>query len=159
MKHIAVWFERQIQRGLLLIRAKRHRPATEHALVVRTDFTDDAAWEALCRTILEPVGAFRPYVDFVNDPAYDGSTTEHLLAHVPHASTNTFMFIVDRTTLSLPHHPILVMDVDTEPGRTFRVLPSKLWSVDNNLSIANMDFAEFADAVDPDGVFRGFPEP
>ena len=45
-----------------------------------------------------------------------------------------------------------------EPGRTFRVIPSEMWSVENNLSIANMDFAEFADAVDEDGVFRGFPE-
>jgi hypothetical protein len=25
-----------------------------------------------------------------------------------------------------------------------------------NLSLANMDFFEFADAVDPDGIFRGF---
>jgi hypothetical protein len=27
--------------------------------------------------------------------------------------------------------------------------------VENNLSLANMDFDEFADAVDADGVFRG----
>jgi hypothetical protein len=29
-------------------------------------------------------------------------------------------------------------------------------SIENNLSIANMDFAEFADSVNEDGVFRGF---
>jgi hypothetical protein len=29
--------------------------------------------------------------------------------------------------------------------------------IENNLSLANMDFEEFAEAVDPDGVFRGFP--
>jgi hypothetical protein len=45
-----------------------------------------------------------------------------------------------------------------EPGRTFRVIPSEMWSVENNLSVANMDFYEFADNVDLDGVFRGFPE-
>jgi len=28
--------------------------------------------------------------------------------------------------------------------------------VENNLSLANMDFEEFADSVDADGVFRGF---
>jgi hypothetical protein len=33
-----------------------------------------------------------------------------------------------------------------------------LWSVENNLSIANMGFDEFADAVYKDGVFRGFKE-
>jgi uncharacterized protein DUF6924 len=32
-----------------------------------------------------------------------------------------------------------------------------MWSVENNLSIANMDFDEFADAVDQDGVYRRFP--
>ena len=57
----------------------KHFPDTEDALVVRTYFTDDAAWEALCTTILEPVGAFRAYVRFVNDPQYDGTTTEHLV--------------------------------------------------------------------------------
>jgi hypothetical protein len=29
-------------------------------------------------------------------------------------------------------------------------------SVENNLSIGNMDFDEFANAVDKDGIFRGF---
>jgi hypothetical protein len=29
--------------------------------------------------------------------------------------------------------------------------------VENNLSLANMDFHEFADNVGADGVFRGFP--
>jgi uncharacterized protein DUF6924 len=31
-----------------------------------------------------------------------------------------------------------------------------MWGVENNLSLANMDFEEFADSVDADGVFRGF---
>jgi len=30
------------------------------------------------------------------------------------------------------------------------------WSIENNLSGANMDFDEFANAVGDDGVFRGF---
>lgn len=30
------------------------------------------------------------------------------------------------------------------------------WSVENNLSLSNMDFFEFADAVDGHGVFNGF---
>jgi hypothetical protein len=33
--------------------------------------------------------------------------------------------------------------------------PSELWAVENNLKIANMDWQEFAAAVDEDGVFRG----
>jgi hypothetical protein len=29
-------------------------------------------------------------------------------------------------------------------------------SIENNLSLANMDFAEFTDSADRDGVLRGF---
>jgi hypothetical protein len=36
-------------------------------------------------------------------------------------------------------------------------LPSQIQAIENNLSIANMDFEDFADSVDADGVFRGFP--
>jgi hypothetical protein len=31
-----------------------------------------------------------------------------------------------------------------------------LWAVENNLSLANMDYEEFAEAVDAQGIFRGF---
>jgi hypothetical protein len=42
-------------------------------------------------------------------------------------------------------------------GRTpFRCIPSELWSVDNNLNIANMDWEDFAGSTGEDGVFRGF---
>jgi hypothetical protein len=50
----------------------------------------------------------------------------------------------------------LVVDLFEEPGRTFRAVPSAIQSIENNLSIANMDFWEFADNVDAAGVFRGF---
>jgi hypothetical protein len=31
--------------------------------------------------------------------------------------------------------------------------------VENNLSVANLDFEDYADRVDADGIFRGFPDP
>jgi hypothetical protein len=52
-------------------------------------------------------------------------------------------------------HPLLSLDL-RPPGRSFRVMPAALWGVENNLAIANMDFEEFAHAVDEDGIFRGF---
>jgi uncharacterized protein DUF6924 len=39
----------------------------------------------------------------------------------------------------------------------FRAIPSQIQGIENNLSIANMDFEGFAEAVNEDGVFRGFP--
>jgi hypothetical protein len=50
----------------------------------------------------------------------------------------------------------LVVDLHDKPGRIFRVVPAEIGNVENNLSIANMGFDEFADAVDKDGIFRGF---
>ncbi len=136
----------------------KHIPDTHNALVLRTDFSDTAAWEAICAAIRKPVGAFKAYVDFVSDPAYDGISTEQLRSLIPQGSNHTFMFIVDRIALLPPDYPILVVDLYTQPGRTFRVIPAEMWSIENNLSIANMDFEEFADAVDEDGIFRGFPD-
>ena len=132
-------------------------PETENALVLRTDFSGDAAWESICAAIREPVGDFQAYVDFVSDPAYDGITTEQLLSLIPQGSTHTFIFIVDRVALSHPDRPILVVDLYTEPGRTFRVIPREMWGIENNLSIANMDFVDFAENTDHEGIFRGFP--
>jgi hypothetical protein len=133
-------------------------PKKKQALVVRTDFSDDAAWDSVCTAIQQPVGEFRAYVDFLNDPQYEGLTAEQLPALIRKGSNHTFKFLVDRLALTHPEHPVLVVDLNTERGRSFRVVPSEMWGVENNLSISNMDFEEFAEAVDPDGVFRGFPE-
>ena len=64
--------------------------------------------------------------------------------------------LVDGAALSEPGNPVMVIDLKEKPGRNFRVIASALGDVANNLSIANMDFDEFASAVDNDGVFRGF---
>jgi hypothetical protein len=135
----------------------KHIPDTQNALVLRTDFSEESVWELICAAIQEPVGDFQAYVEFLSDPTYSGLTLEQLMELVPQASDHTFVFIVDQLSVSHPEHPILVIDLLDEPGRTFRVIPSEMWSVENNLSIANMDFYEFADSVDSDNIFRGFP--
>jgi hypothetical protein len=131
-------------------------PETENALVLRTDFSDDNTWKSICAAIRKPVGKYQAQVDFVSDPAFSCLGTEQILSLIPKNSNHRFIFIVDREALSHPDHPILVVDLLTEPGRTFRVIPAAMWGVENNLSLANMDFAEFADSTDPDGVFRDF---
>lgn len=135
--------------------------APDVSLVLRTDFSNEAAWKSLCKAIDEPQTEdnFRAYVEFVSDPHYEGATVDELLILDHNPVDRSFFFIVDSVAISNPEHPILVLDVDKEygkPGRHFRVIPSKMWSVQNNLSIANMDFREFSENVDPDGVFRGF---
>jgi hypothetical protein len=46
---------------------------TEQAVVVRTDFSDEAGWLALRDEMLaESPERWRAYVDIVDDPAFDG---------------------------------------------------------------------------------------
>lgn len=130
-------------------------PETDNALVLRTEFSNERAWKDLREAILEPVAGHSAHVTFVSDPEYDGIEMEDLL-HVLEGTARSYLFVVDEEALIDTEHPILVIDLFEEPGRTFRVVPAEMWSVENNLSTGNMDFGEFADAVDEDGVFRGF---
>ena len=55
-------------------------------------------------------------------------------------------------------HTVLFVDFNELNGqarRTFRSIPSEVETIVANLSVANMDFAEFADNTNPDGIFRG----
>ena len=99
---------------------------------------------------------FRANVAFVSDRSYEGLTVAQIADAVPAAFRHSFIFVADETAIRHSEHPLLVIDLGDEPGRTFRVIPSEMWGVENNLSIANMDFHEFADNVEDDGVFRGF---
>jgi hypothetical protein len=139
-------------------------PKTQNALVLRTDFSDDAAWRSTCAAIQEAVDI--GCVECLSDPDFDGLTAQHLAASLtpllslerkPSEYQQSFIFIVDQIALNHPDHAILVVDLCVEHGRTFRVIPSQMLGVASNLFIANMDFAEFADHTDEDGVFRGFP--
>ena len=89
------------------------------------------------------------------DPAYRDCPAEQLVAAA--AGTNrSYLMIVDRETISHPEHPLLIVDLFEQPTRSFRAVPSATQAVENNLSLANMDFEEFAEAVDGDGIFRDF---
>jgi tetratricopeptide (TPR) repeat protein len=133
-------------------------PKTENALVLRTDFSDETGWQKLCESLQNPENSsddFTANVDFVSDRAFESLTAEQLPAHLADDS-QAFAFIIDQTALANSGHPILVVDLQEEPGRTFRVIASELCSVENNLSAGNMEFGEFASAAGKDGIFRGF---
>jgi Domain of unknown function (DUF6924) len=138
-------------------------PETPDSPVIRTDFDSEDAWRAICKGIRSPVpdgfgGEFFAYVAFVENPAFRDLTTAELLERVPNEYRHSFLMVVDRLTMSSPEYPILIVDLFGEPGRSFRAIPAEIQAIENNLSIANMDFAEFADYTDEDGVFRGHPE-
>jgi hypothetical protein len=130
-------------------------PDDLHSLVIRTDFIDESAWLAARRALTTTTGEFTANLQFVDDRRYENLTADGLLA-LTDGSDQAFVFLVDRETLSRPDHPVLVVDLfEDGRGRTFRVTPQAIWAVQNNLVIGNMDWEDFSDSLDADGVFRG----
>ena len=138
-------------------------PKTNNPLVVRTSFENRKAWKEICKAIRAPVPApgdtFYAYVEFLENAEFQGLDTRELLARVPGDYRHSFVFVVDSTTINHPEYPVLVIDLRGAAGRHFRAIPATIQAIENNLSISNMDFSDFANAVDKDGIFRGFPPP
>ncbi len=133
-------------------------PKTSTSLLVRTDFRDDAAWQALqteCTATYED--DFRAELRPVSDPAFDGADWETLWKAVPANPDDgaAVLFIADTTAFDTPDHPIQVINL-IEVDAPIRCIPAELWGVENNLNVGNMDWSDFAGSVGPDGVFRGF---
>jgi hypothetical protein len=131
-------------------------PATDNPLVFRTDFSNRKAWESICATIKEPVGEFHANVDFLDEVQCSGLTKDQLLALVRENYGQSFIIVADREAISFPHYPLLIVQLHEGDGQEFRAIPSQVQAIENNLSIANMGFEEFAEAIDSSGVFRGF---
>ena len=153
-------------------------PTTDASLLVRTDFRDAEVWDAICTEIRQPpeemMAAFAQFAEvnamigqdvgegpeanltIVDDPEFADLSPAQLMERLPADSHQTFFFVVDHESITSEEHSILVVDVSEQKGQTFRTTPEQVQGIENNLSIANMDFADFANAVDGKGVFRGF---
>lgn len=125
------------------------------SLLVRTDFTDDDAWETLVAEASAAYGPdqFSAALVPISDATFDGMTPTDL-AQAPGSAP--VVFVADTVSMLGPERTLLVVDRDEVPGRFFRVVLSEAWGPENNLRLANMDFDEFANAAEDDGVFRGF---
>ncbi|MEV7521372.1 hypothetical protein [Streptomyces sp. NPDC091371] len=149
------------------------------ALVIRTDYGEEAAWRALVEELIRPWGREGEYeadVHLVDDPAWADATPDEVLAAVGRDEELSVVFLADRVTMRSPHRALLALyagsedeedDLDPEyyqelvenpPAREFRTAPAGVHDVHANLSIANLDFEDYAAAAgeDPEGVFRGF---
>lgn len=124
--------------------------------VIRTDFSDQAAWLATVRETVAPHGLFTANVRIVDDRSFEGVAREDIPARLPPGSDHLFIFMVDSITIAHPEHPLLVVDLYESSLAAFRAVPSEIGAIETNLSLANMDFREFAESADIDGIFRGF---
>lgn len=128
-----------------------------NAVLVRTWFGDDEAWESLLRAVRTPSDeGFLAVVVPVDDAAFEGLSAEELAAK--QTAGPIVSFLADETTHTDAERPILAVWVLPRPDAhpPFRVVPGELWSVENNINLGNMGWADFTRSVGADGVFRGF---
>ncbi|MFE2073001.1 DUF6924 domain-containing protein [Streptomyces misionensis] len=151
------------------------------AVIIRTDFTDEAAWREVTAELErsshydgDPADSY----DVVDAPELDGADTDAILAaisaHEELWDQLSVVFVADSTTMRADHHALLAVttmtreDFDTDEdyeatvefGREFRTVPSGVHSIHANLELANMDFEAFSSRAhdDSEGVFRSFAE-
>ena len=144
------------------------------SLLVRTDFTDDAAWDQVRKEATREYGPdeFRANVEPVSDPQWAGAAWEAVKAAAPvdDEAGPSVLFIADSITFASPAHPVLVVDLadrflsvtefpEIADRTPFRCIPSALWDVENNLSIANLSWEDYAGTLDDGEVYRGLELP
>ncbi|MCR1783259.1 hypothetical protein KVF89_12000 [Nocardioides carbamazepini] len=145
------------------------------APLIRTDFSADDAWrrvvEALSQEsdVVADGDEYTANLEAISDVGFDTITPETLANAWPREHPG-YVILADqrsmREAMSGEDPTVVLVDLSADEedeeefgwvfGQAFRCVASEVASVEANLSIANMDFAEFADAVDDDGVFRGF---
>lgn len=128
-------------------------PRTHSTLVVRTDFSDDDAWRSVLAGVLKPVeDGFRTDAEFLDDVAFSGLSTLQVLNRIPDDYENRLLVIVDDVTIGAPRHPVLIVDLIDEPGRSLRAEPAAVESMVDSISCATLRFASFATYADADGI-------
>jgi hypothetical protein len=161
---------------------------SETTPLLRTDFSDDAAWERVAAEVTkagnfgdedpdtDPDGGdgYIPNVEPVADPNFDGAPAETIAAqwdrdrepagYVLLADAQSIREVASGADPTVVYLDLSVTEEDEaefgdEYGRSFRCVVGEISSIESNLSIANMDFTEFADYADSHGgVFRGFED-
>lgn len=126
--------------------------------LVRTWFGDQNAWEALLASVRIPSqDGFVAHVSVVDDRAQSDTSPSHLAALVSSQSKYSIVIAADQRAMIDPEHPLLVVLANgTDEPQTLRVISSELWGIENNMSLANMEWESFAEAADSDGVLRAF---
>lgn len=155
----------------------------EATALIRTNRGNDAAWAAVLKAVNTPVdttgdgdpfGLFIPNCTPVDHPSFERATGETLASAVAAAGNEPSGYVLLADSQSMAEatcgaDPTLVYvdltcpdpeeadQMGTFMGRSFRCSIPEIASIDVNLSLANMDFSDFADYADEHGgVFRGF---
>jgi len=148
--------------------------------VIRTFFSDDHTWVLIKKLVSAPQRDplsgmdFAANVRFIDDPSLANLTGYEIVRILPADYPGFVAFIFDSESNKDREHSLLVVgfapqgddveNLERKPNQVpltdikmFRAIPATIQAIENNLSIANMDFDDFRTAVDKDGIFRGYP--
>lgn len=155
----------------------------EATVLLRTDFSDDNAWELVlaAATAAADFGppdvpdddddgdnTYSPHIVAIADRHFEGATGESLAVTGDPDEPLGYVLLADERSmreaggneLTLVWVDLSVSADDADEfgdvlGREFRCVATQIANVEGNLSLGNCDFADFADEVEEDGVYRG----
>ncbi|MEU5640388.1 DUF6924 domain-containing protein [Streptomyces milbemycinicus] len=132
---------------------------TDLTPLLRTDFGDDEAWQAVRAAVAAPVGGglTRADTEPVDDRRLADFASEQIVASIAPEAPYAVVVVADRRTMTEAAMPLLVIDV---ADRTeLRCVPEALWALLTDTGVRGMQLAEFLAAVGSDGLFRGVGGP
>ncbi|MFD0433322.1 DUF6924 domain-containing protein [Streptomyces chartreusis] len=142
------------------------------AVVIRTDYSDDGAWERVAAGLRQPwAEGVESSWHAVEGAGWAGADADEVLAALP--DLHDVVFLADADTMCDEQNSLLAVSTDPDmrdeeheiPGlgftSRFRILPTAVAEMVGNLAIANMDYEDFSSSAhgDPQRIHRGFLTP
>lgn len=142
--------------------------------LIRTDFSSDAAWQLVVDQVSQAADngddgdGYEPNLAPISDPGFESTTAEMLASAWPRECHGYVILADDQSMREAAggNATVVLVDLSADDedeeefgwifGQTFRCAAGEIATIEANLSLANMDFSEYAESVDDDGVFRGF---
>lgn len=136
---------------------KINLPDSKDALIIVSTEIEVQRLDLLKKLITQPYEmGFTAYVSFLENSELAGIEPSDFANFEKGDYRFDFAFLIDNQTISDEENTIVCVDLDENSGMSFRVVPSEIWAVENNLTISNMYFEDFKESCGPDNVFRGF---
>lgn len=146
------------------------------AVVIRTDYSNDGAWQKVTAGLGQPWGeGVESSWHVVEGAAWAGAGADEVLAALPDhlPDLHDVVFLADADTMYGEQNSLLAVSTDPDmrdedheiPGlgftSRFRILPTAVAEMVGNLAIANMDYEDFSSSAhgDPQRIHRGFLAP
>ncbi|MFE2422704.1 DUF6924 domain-containing protein [Streptomyces hokutonensis] len=106
---------------------------TERTPLLRTDFSDETAWQAVRAAVEAPVGGgpARTCTDSMDDRRLADLTSEQILASIPHRAQYAVVIVADGRTMTEAARPLLVIGLADRSE--LRCVPKTLWALSVNL--------------------------